>query len=245
MEPINPTVADLLGTGAEYQVDETQSTRLRYLTLTKNKGKTSSKVEPGLETLQLTTLADTQAYLLSEDELAQESGEEEVFVAEDDMEEDTQADEEERQSLSLNKDKPEPSHIPVTQVSDSDSSSLYLKKSCFSYVDLKASIEGYYEENVDHREQTDKVIDAVMKLLDKNSILRGDILNALNGVTKTLKVIQDAVKEDLVLNKKVIEATEAYTKNFTHLTELLTLINNFDFQGLKSLVDSIQATVLS
>ncbi|GJY16218.1 retrovirus-related pol polyprotein from transposon TNT 1-94 [Tanacetum coccineum] len=271
MEPQTNPVADLLGTGAEYQVDETQSTRLRYLTLTKNKGKTSSKVEPGLETLQLTTLADTQ-----------ESGEEEVFVTEDDMEEDTQADEEERQSLTPNKDKPEPFHIPGTQVSDSDSSSHNLKKydnilpltkrqlvkylrkvsrvlfkklteeqwtqheeDVVSYVDLKASIEGYYEENVDHREQTDKVIDAVMKSLDKNSIVRGDLLNALNGVTKTLKVIQDAVKEDLILNKKVIEATEAYTKNFTHLTKLLTLINNFDFQGLKSLVDSIHATALS
>ncbi|GKG59274.1 hypothetical protein Tco_0604925, partial [Tanacetum coccineum] len=28
MKPINPSVADLLGTSAEYQVDETQSTRL-------------------------------------------------------------------------------------------------------------------------------------------------------------------------------------------------------------------------
>ncbi|GJU91793.1 hypothetical protein Tco_1304216 [Tanacetum coccineum] len=86
MEPINPTVADPLGTGAEYQVDETQSTRLRYKTLTENKGKTFSEVNPGLETLQLTTLADIQANLLSEDELAQESDEEEVFAARDDME---------------------------------------------------------------------------------------------------------------------------------------------------------------
>ncbi|GKD16947.1 hypothetical protein Tco_1206105, partial [Tanacetum coccineum] len=70
MEPINPIVADPSGTSAEYQVDQTQSTRLRYQTLTKNKGKTSFEVDPDPKTLQLTTLADIQAYLLSDDELA-------------------------------------------------------------------------------------------------------------------------------------------------------------------------------
>ncbi|GKE25811.1 hypothetical protein Tco_1441195, partial [Tanacetum coccineum] len=102
MKPINPTIANPLGTGDEYQPDH--------------------------ETLQLTTLADIQAYLLSKDELAHESDEEEVFVAGDDMEEENQADEEEHQSPSPNKDKPEPSHTPATQESDSDSSSPDLKK---------------------------------------------------------------------------------------------------------------------
>ncbi|GJX35058.1 hypothetical protein Tco_0246615 [Tanacetum coccineum] len=86
-----------------------------------------------------------------------------------------------------------------------------------SYADLRASIKGYYEENVDHKEQTKKVIDATMNSLNKNSIAMGDLLNALNGVTKTLKAIQDAVKEDPVLNKK----------------------------GLKSLVESLHATTIS
>ncbi|GJS25634.1 hypothetical protein Tco_0454266 [Tanacetum coccineum] len=75
VEPINPTVADPSGTNAKYQ--------------------TSSEVEPNHETLQLNTLADIQAYLLSKDELAQESDKEEVFAAGDDMGEETQADEEE------------------------------------------------------------------------------------------------------------------------------------------------------
>ncbi|GKC52888.1 hypothetical protein Tco_1075633 [Tanacetum coccineum] len=113
-----------------------------------------------------------------------------------------------------------------------------------SYVDLKASIKGYYEENVYHRDQTNKVINAAMNSFDKNNIARGDLLNALNGVTETLKAIQDAVKEDLVLNKKVLEATEAYTKSSTNLTKLLTLIKKFDFQRLKSSVESLQATAL-
>ncbi|GJX08078.1 hypothetical protein Tco_0196010 [Tanacetum coccineum] len=113
-----------------------------------------------------------------------------------------------------------------------------------SYADLRASIEGYYKENVNHKEQTDKVIDAAMNSLHKNSITRGDLLNALNVVTDTLKTIQDVVKEDFVLNKKIIKATKAYTKNYTHLTKLLTLIKKFDFQGLKSSVESLQATTL-
>ncbi|GKF86695.1 hypothetical protein Tco_0254522, partial [Tanacetum coccineum] len=45
MEPINPIVADPLGTGAKYQVNQTQSTRLRYQSLTKNKGEPSYEGE--------------------------------------------------------------------------------------------------------------------------------------------------------------------------------------------------------
>ncbi|GKD93457.1 hypothetical protein Tco_1373294 [Tanacetum coccineum] len=90
-----------------------------------------------------------------------------------------------------------------------------------SYADLRASIEGYYEENVDHRDQTDKLVQATMNCLDKNSIERVDLLKALNGVIETLKVVQEAVKDDPALNRKVIEATKAYTKNSTSLNELV------------------------
>nr|GEU64777.1 putative reverse transcriptase domain-containing protein [Tanacetum cinerariifolium] len=168
--------------------------------------------DPDHETLQLTTLVDIQAYLLFEDKLAQKSDEKEVFAVGDDMEEDTQADKEEHQSLSPNKDKPEPSHPPKTQASNSDSSSPDLKKydnilplterqlvkylmkfsrvlfkritkqqwaqhkeTAIFYADLEAFIEGYFEENVDHKDQPDKVIDATMNSLDKNNNVRGDL----------------------------------------------------------------------
>ncbi|GJT79883.1 retrovirus-related pol polyprotein from transposon TNT 1-94 [Tanacetum coccineum] len=58
MEPTHTLVADPSGAGAKYQVDETQSTRLRYRSLTKNKGKTSSEVEPDTKPLKLQTYAD-------------------------------------------------------------------------------------------------------------------------------------------------------------------------------------------
>ncbi|GJZ67902.1 hypothetical protein Tco_0631142 [Tanacetum coccineum] len=253
MEPNNPTDADLSGT-----------------------------IELDTEPLQLKTFANVQDFLLVEDEMAQKSDDEEVFSTKEDIDEDTQADEEEHQSPPLNTNKPESSYTQDTDKSASDSSSPKLKKYdnilplterqlvkylrkvyrvlfksiteepweknkevVVSYAGLKASIEGYYEENVDQRDQTNKVIQAAMNSLDKNSITRGDLLNALNGVTETLKAIQYVIKEDLTLNKKVIEATKAYTKNSTHLTEFLTLIKNFDFQGLKSSVESLQATTFS
>ncbi|GKE29658.1 hypothetical protein Tco_1445042 [Tanacetum coccineum] len=82
-------------------------------------------------------------------------------------------------------------------------------------------------------------------LLKDNCTERANLLKALNGVTETLKVVHEAVKDDPALNRKVIKATEAYTKNSTSLSELLTLIKNFDFQGLKSSVESLQATAIS
>nr|GEY70416.1 nodulin MtN21 /EamA-like transporter family protein [Tanacetum cinerariifolium] len=61
---------------------------------------------------------------------------------------------------------------------------------------------------------------------EEHHIEMGDILNALNGVTKALKAIQDAIKENPTLPTKVIESIEAYIKNSN---DMLTLINNFDF----------------
>nr|GEY28332.1 hypothetical protein [Tanacetum cinerariifolium] len=122
MEPINPTIADLLGTSAEYQ-----------------------------------------------DEMAQESDDEQLFAAGEDMDEDTQAAEEE--------------HYPK------------LKK---------------YENILPLTErQLVKYLKEVSRVLFKRIIEeQGDLLNALNGVTETLKAIHDAVKEDPPINKKATIRTE-------------------------------------
>ncbi|GKA42649.1 hypothetical protein Tco_0735309 [Tanacetum coccineum] len=42
-------------------------------------------------------------------------------------------------------------------------------------------------------------------------------------IITNLQEVQNAVKEDHALNKKVLEAVEAYTKNSKNLIELLTL----------------------
>nr|GEZ83725.1 hypothetical protein [Tanacetum cinerariifolium] len=85
MKPIHTHVADPSRTGAKYQVDETQFTRLRYWSLIKNEGNTSSEVEPDTEPFQLLTFADIQSFILSEDELEKESDEEKVLTVGDDM----------------------------------------------------------------------------------------------------------------------------------------------------------------
>ncbi|GJS49016.1 hypothetical protein Tco_0599137 [Tanacetum coccineum] len=121
MELLTTHVVDPSRTDAKYQVDQTQSTRLRYRSLTKNKGETSSKVELDNQTLLLSTAADVQALLLSDKELMEES-EDDVFEAGDEMDEEIHhTDEEETQSPLLNKDQPESSHAQDTE-SDSDSS---------------------------------------------------------------------------------------------------------------------------
>ncbi|GKD05619.1 hypothetical protein Tco_1180593 [Tanacetum coccineum] len=65
-----------LGVDIEDQVDKTQSTRFEMSDPNQNKSKTSSEVELGTEPLLLTTFADLQALLDSEDELKDESDEE-------------------------------------------------------------------------------------------------------------------------------------------------------------------------
>nr|GEW27607.1 retrovirus-related Pol polyprotein from transposon TNT 1-94 [Tanacetum cinerariifolium] len=157
--------------------------------------------------------------LLFDDEMVQESDEDEVFTVGEDMHEDTQADTEVYPDL-----KKFDNILPLTE----RQLVKYLRKVCrvlfnkltevrwvqheeavVSYADLKAGIEGYYEENINQSEKNDKVIDAAMNSLNKNNIAKDDLLNVLNGVTNALKAIQDDVKEERVLNQKVLEAIEA------------------------------------
>nr|GFB68071.1 hypothetical protein [Tanacetum cinerariifolium] len=62
-------------------------------------------------------------------------------------------------------------------------------------------------------------------------------------ILENLREVQDAVKEDQALNKKVLTDVEAYTNNSTTLTELLTLEKNFNFPGLTTIIESLNAVV--
>ncbi|GKD53391.1 hypothetical protein Tco_1286778 [Tanacetum coccineum] len=118
-----PLFTSLLGLGAKYQVDQTQSTRLRYQSLTKNKGKPSHEGELDTQPLVLSTYADVRAFLLSDDE-AQES-KEDILGAGEEMDEEPQAAsiaETHHQSPPPQADKPQSSHAPSTEASDTDSS---------------------------------------------------------------------------------------------------------------------------
>ncbi|GJY43506.1 hypothetical protein Tco_0431719 [Tanacetum coccineum] len=91
------------------------------------------------------------------------------------------------------------------------------KEAAVYYVNLKASIDDYYNENIAHRDQTDKLL---------------------------LKTINTAVKDDPAVNQKINEATEAFPKISSNITEVLSLVKGFDFSTLLSTVKDLQAHAL-
>ncbi|GKC83450.1 hypothetical protein Tco_1139167, partial [Tanacetum coccineum] len=172
--------------------------------------KTSSEVESDSETLQLTTFADVQALLLSDDEMVQESDEDdhESSHAQE------QSDESDFNSSCPVVLKKYDNILPLTErqlvkclqklsraIYDRISADYWDKheEAAASYADLKASVEDYYDENVDHKDQTAKLVKETMKTLDnicKASIdERAILLKALNRVSETLKADSALKKE--------------------------------------------------
>ncbi|GJZ14515.1 hypothetical protein Tco_0550192 [Tanacetum coccineum] len=226
MEAIHPTVADLLGTGAKYQVDQTQSTRLRCESLSFNKYEKLKKVR--------------RIYILKE------AGEET---------QDSSIAETHHQSPPPQADKPQSSHVLSTEASDTDSSSdniikkydnilpltkcqlvKYLRKmsnalfakltkdnwekheeAAFNYDDLKASIDDYYDENIAHRDQTNNLVEASMSSLYKSSNTISDLYKCLNMITELLKEIKNAIKDDSAHALKQDEELAAWAKSSTNM----------------------------
>ncbi|GJZ61462.1 hypothetical protein Tco_0617599 [Tanacetum coccineum] len=222
MEPIHTPVADPSWTGAKYQ--------------------------PDTEPLKLQTYADIQAFLLSDDELDKESDEEEVLAVGDDMDEDPQDDKEVR-TPSPKQDQPEPSHA-IDQVSQKDVQGPFNRitekqweqheEAAVSYVDLKASIDQYYDENIAHRDQTDKLMEASMSSLDRTNTTISDLYKGLDVITQLLKDINIAIKDDLATNQKINEATKTFAKIYFNITEVLFLVKGFDFFAFLSAVKSLR-----
>ncbi|GJW80329.1 hypothetical protein Tco_0144304 [Tanacetum coccineum] len=166
------------------------------------------------------------AFLLSEDELDQESDEEEVLADGEDMDEDRQVVKEVR-TPSPKEDRPEPSNVQESTSAHPMSRVLFSRitgkqweqheEVAVSYADLKASIEEYYVENVSHRDQTEKLL---------------------------LKDINNAVKDDPATNKKLEEAIETFAKISTNTIVVLSLVKNFDFSTLQSTMKDLQAHAL-
>ncbi|GJZ88240.1 retrovirus-related pol polyprotein from transposon TNT 1-94 [Tanacetum coccineum] len=201
-----------------------------------------SGTEPDTEPLKLQTYDDIQAFLLSDDELDKESDEEEVLAAGNDIDEDPQDDKEVR-TPSPKQDQPEPSHV---QESASDSSSPDLKKfdnilplterQLIKYLRRmsRASIDRYYNENIDHRDQTDKLMEAYMSSLDRSNTTISDLYKGLDIITKLLKDINTAIKDDLATNQKINEATKTFAKISFNITE--------DTSEIKSMMTEMYAT---
>ncbi|GJW02165.1 hypothetical protein Tco_1561021 [Tanacetum coccineum] len=102
----------------------------------------------------------------------------------------------------------------------------------------------YYDENIAHRDQTDKLVVASMSSLDKSCNATSDLYKGLNIITELLKEINNAIKDDPAINKKISEATESFIKIFANITEVLSLVKGFDFSDLQSTVKDLLAHAL-
>nr|GEU53786.1 hypothetical protein [Tanacetum cinerariifolium] len=178
MELKNLTDVDLSGTGAKYQEDHTQSSRLRYQSLTEN-----------------------------------EESEEDILGAGEEMDDNPQSDEIQHQSSP-----------PHTKASDIDSSSDKIlkkyddtfpltKQQLVKYLrKVSSSIDDYYNENIAHRDQTNKLVEASMSSLKKSNTIITDLYKGLEVITLLLKDITNSVKDDHATNKKIEEASETLVK---------------------------------
>ncbi|GJV63139.1 hypothetical protein Tco_1473967 [Tanacetum coccineum] len=177
--------------------------------------------EPDVQPLVVSTYEDVRAFLLSDDE-AQES-KEDILGAYEEVDEDSHT-------------------VIVSTVLFNRITRDHWEKHkevAVHYANLKASIDEYYDENIAHRDQTDKLVEASMSSLDKIRAATSDLYKGLNIITDLLKDINNAIKDDLTMNKKISEATETFTKISTNITEVLFLVKGFDFSDLQSTVKDL------
>ncbi|GKC04609.1 hypothetical protein Tco_0996219, partial [Tanacetum coccineum] len=118
------------------------------------------------------------------------------------------------------------------------------EEAAVNYANLKASIDDYYDENITHRDQTDKLVEASMRSLDKSRNTTSDLFKGLNVITELLKKINNAIKDDPTMNKKISKATESFSKISTNIIEVLSLVKGFNFFDLRSSVNALQAHAL-
>ncbi|GKE91220.1 hypothetical protein Tco_1572315, partial [Tanacetum coccineum] len=82
-------------------------------------------------------------------------------------------------------------------------------------------------------EINDKLVEASMRSLDKSSNTISDLYKGLNIITELLNEIKNVVKDDSVINKKINEATESFTKFSTNITDLQSSVNTLQAYALK------------
>ncbi|GKB05154.1 hypothetical protein Tco_0833349 [Tanacetum coccineum] len=229
MEPIHTPVADPSRTGAKYQLDETQSTRL----------------------------SDEEEVLAAGDDMDEDpQDDKEVRTPSPKQDHPEPSHVQESASDSSSPDlKKFDNIIPLTErklIKYLRKMSRVLfnritekqyeqhKEAAISYADLKASFDQYYDENIAHRDQTDKLVEASMSSLDRSSTTISNLYTGLNVITQLLKDISNAVKDDPATNQKINEATKTFARISSNVTRVLSLVKGFDFSALLSAVKYLQ-----
>ncbi|GKE30160.1 hypothetical protein Tco_1445544, partial [Tanacetum coccineum] len=243
--------------GAKYQVDQTQFTRLRYESLPENEGKPSHEGELDTQPIVLSTYADASAFFLPDDE-----SDKDILGAGEEMDEEPPVAgiaKTHHQSPPPQTNKPQSSHDPSTEASNTDSSSddilrkydntLPLTKRqlekheevAVNYADLKESIDDYYDENIAHQDQTDKLVEVSMSSLDKSSNTISDLYKGLNIIIELLKEVKNAVKDDSAHALKQDEELTAWAKSSTNMASNL----GSRLSGLEKAQNYIQSSMSS
>nr|GEV80193.1 hypothetical protein [Tanacetum cinerariifolium] len=180
--------------------DQNQSFGLRYQCLTRNKGEPSYEGEPNTQPMIL-SYADIRAIIFFEDEAHR--SEEDILGAGEEMDDNPQSDETHHQSSLPQEDKPTSPH---TKAFDTDSlSDKILKKitedhwekheeAVVHYVNLKASIDNYCNENIIHKDQTDKLVEAFMSSLKKSSTTISDLYKDATSIKSMMTEMYNAFR---------------------------------------------------
>ncbi|GJR00015.1 retrovirus-related pol polyprotein from transposon TNT 1-94 [Tanacetum coccineum] len=182
-------------------MEPTQSTRLRYQFLPKNEGKPSHEGELDTQPIVLSTYADVRAFLLSDDEseddiLGSDKPQSSHALSTKTLDTDSFSDDilmkydntlplTERQ---LVKNLRKMSKALFTKISKDNWEKH--KEVAVNYADLKASIDDYYDENIAHQDQTDKLVEASTSSLNKSNNTISDLYKGLNIITELLKEIK-------------------------------------------------------
>nr|GEU47372.1 Toll/interleukin-1 receptor (TIR) domain-containing protein [Tanacetum cinerariifolium] len=191
METIHPTFADLSGTGAKYQVDEIQSARLRSFLLSDDEAQESEEDILGVEASDTNSFCDDILWKYNNTLPLTE-----------------------RQLVKYLR---KVSNALFSRITNDNWEKH--EEAAINYVDLKASINEYYEENIAHGDQTDKLVEAFVSSLDKSSNTISDLYKGFNFITKILKEIKNVIKDDPVINKKISKSIQSFTKIFTNIIE--------------------------
>jgi hypothetical protein len=100
---------------------------------------------------------------------------------------------------------------------------------------LKDAIEEY---NDDVREQNSIVSHSLTQMASRINLF----LESLKELTTGVKSVQESVKDDPELTRKLLQTSEMYQVNTVALTELLGLIKGSNVQNLSSSVESLKSS---
>lgn len=92
--------------------------------------------------------------------------------------------------------------------------------------------------NDDVREQNSTVTHSLTQMVSRLN----QFLESLNKLNTGVQSVQESVKDDPELTRKLLQAFETYQVNSATLTELLGLLKGSNVQNLSSTVESLKSS---